>query len=305
MQSVCVALVTHVWTTDIQRVFERLGREAPTDHDVRFVLSSDTAAAPQVVPADKLLQISRADLFRQAHQQKCHAGTWEMAGNLDLVFLEVRRRLPGYSHYWFIEYDVHFEGQWSRLFEHFRASHADLLGAILEYIAKVPHKLDLGYPSLVVPAGMPWDPLKLIKGFFPICRLSAALLDALDADYRAGLGGHYEINMPTVAAQHALAVEDFGGHGPFVRPENRNRFYFANEASWSHSPGSFVFRPNITEVLPRENTLWHPVKPEGVPLWHPIRLRSSLPKYLLEMVKVQIGRAWIRWWFATRWRPLR
>ena len=305
MQPISVAFVTHVWTPDIQTLFERLQREAPPDHHVRFLLSADTMNADLPIGADDLVHITRDDIFKLPYQQKCHSGAWEMAGNLDLVFLELRRRLPNYRHYWFIEYDVHFEGLWSRFFEHFRDSAADLLGAIQEYITKVPHKMNLGYPKLSVPPGMPWDPAQQIKGFFPICRLSSALLDVLDADYRAGLGGHYEINMPTVAAQHGMLVEDFGGDGPFVRPDNRNRFYFANEVSWSHSPGTFVFRPNITRVLSRRNTLWHPVKPKNVPLWHPIRLQSGYARYLLEMVKLQVGRAWIRWWFATRWRPLR
>ncbi len=304
MPSISVALVSHVWTPDIQLVFDRLRREAPSDHEVRFLLSAEPTEPDPPIEADRVVRVSRDELFRQAYPQKCHPGPWVMAGNLDLVFLEFKRRMPDFQQYWFIEYDVHFEGHWSRLFEHFRASSAAIIGAIQEYISKVPHKMDLGYPSLVVPEGMPWQEDRQIKGFFPICRLSPALLDVLDQDYRAGLGGHYEINMPTVAAQHDMEVEDFGGSGSFVRPENRNRFYFANNASYSHSPGSFVFRPNIAKVLPRKNTLWHPVKPEGVPLWYPIRPEVGALRNIVENLKLPIGRAWIRWWFATRWRPL-
>jgi hypothetical protein len=304
--SISVALVTHVWTPEIQSVFERLQAEAPPDHAVRFLLSADAEAADPPLPAAAVVRISREDLFRLPYPRKCHDGDWVIAGNLDLVFLEYRRRLPRYEQYWFIEYDVHFEGNWRRLFEHFRASQAGLLGAIQEYIAKVPHKLDIGYPHLSVPAGMRWNEADQVKGFYPLCRLSAALLDALDADYRAGLGGHYEIVMPSVALRHGLGIEDFGGNGSFVQPQNRDRFYFANAASYSHSPGNFVFRPGINKVLKRENTLWHPVKPQNVPLWYPLRFSSAnAVRNYKEMIKRQVGQAWIRWWFATRWRPLK
>ena len=304
MSPIVVAFVSHVWTPDIQLVFDRLVREAPADHDVRFVLSADANEPDPPIGADRVVRISRDDLFRLPYPQKCHPGPWVIAGNLDLVFLEFRRRMPGFLQYWFVEYDVHFEGHWSRFFNHFRDSESAIIGAIQEYISKVPHKLDLGYPSLFVPDKMTWEEDRQVKGFFPLCRLSPVLLDALDRDYRCGLGGHYEITMPTVAAQHGLKLEDFGGNGSFVRPDNRNRFYFANNASYSHSPGNFVFRPNIRRVLPRQNTLWHPVKPEGVPLWYPIRPEGGTMRRLFENLKLPIGRAFIHFWFATRWRPL-
>lgn len=300
-----IALVSHVWMPDIQKVFERLRREAPADHDVRFLLSTNSRETAPDLVADQVECIIVDDLFQQHYPEKCHADAWYIAGNLDLVFLEFRRRLPDYDFYWFVEYDVHYEGNWSRFFEHFRHRTAGLLGTTLQYIDKMPHKLNtLSYPRLLVPETMAWNKSLMIKGFFPICRVSASLLDTLHRAYQAGLGGHYEIMMPTVAVLHGMGVEDVGGDGPFVQDDNRNRFYFANGASYTHSPGNFVFRPDITKVLPRQDTLWHPVKPAGVPLWHPIRLRGNFVKNVLESIKWIVGRAWIRWWFATRWRPL-
>ena len=150
---------------------------------------------------------------------------------------------------------------------------------------------------------MTWLREKTLKAFLPICRLSRALLDALDADYRSGLGGHYELTIPTVAAHCDLAVEDYGGRGRFVRAENVDRFYFARGSTYSHSPGTFVFRPGQHPIR-RPNTLWHPVKPAEMPLWHPMQVGGKPWKRGLERVKPLIWRAAIRWWFATRWRPL-
>ena len=302
----CVAVVTHVLNVPVRAVFERLRREMPADHDARVILSTDDpqAALAGLAEAD-VERISRADILRLPFPEKCRADKWEMAGNLDLVFLEFARRNPGYDQYWFIEYDVHWEGVWSTFFEHFRASPAGVLAASVHRMDDAPHKeFSSPYPPFVVPQGMAWPREHYLKAFLPICRVSREALDALHRGYGAGLRGHYEVMIPSVAAQNGMAVEDYGGRGAFVRPENQDRFYFAHPETYSHSPGNFVFRPSQS-VLRRRNTLWHPVKPEGVPLWHPLRIEGGVVKSLLEWGKPHAWRALIRLWFATRWRPLR
>ncbi len=286
-------------------MFERLLREAPADHDVRMILSSnDPDACIAGLEERQVVRISREDLLRMGYPEKSRREGWAMSGNLDLVFLEFRNRFPDHSHYWFVEYDVHWEGVWSRFFEHFRHSQADVLGATMLRVDDVPHKEhQQRLTKFVVPPGMAWARAHFLKGFLPICRISREAFAALDAAYRAGLGGHYEFTLPSVAAQNGLVVEDFGGRGPFVRPENVDRFYFANGATYTHSPGNFVFRPD-QYVFARPNTLWHPVKPGGVPAWHPLRVRGGPVKTVVEWVKPFIWWAAIWLWFATRWRPL-
>ncbi len=303
---ICVAIVSHVLNAPVRAMFERVRREAPEDHDVWMILSTDDPAAPIAWLNEKdVVRISKADIFRPGYPQKCREQGWTMAGNLDLVFLEFKRRLPNYSHYWFVEYDVHWEGIWSVLFEYFRHSKAALLAATLQHTDEVPHKLDqLNDPQLVIPTDALLERANIIKAFLPLCRISHELLTALDAAYRKGLGGHYEFLVPSVAVQNGRTIEDFGGRGRYVKPENVDRFYFARGSAYTHSPGTFVFRPE-QHVLARSNTLWHPVKPGGVPLWHPLRFKGSPLKTFEESVKPWIWRAVIWLWFATRWRPLK
>lgn len=305
-QRPCIAVVSHVLNAAVRAVFERLRREAPQDHDVWMILSTDDPKAPIAgLDESDVVRISKDDIFRTPYPQKCREQGWSMAGNLDLVFLEFKRRLPAYSHYWFVEYDVHWEGVWSVFFEYFRDSEAALLAATVQQIDEVPHKLDpLAYPNYVVPADLPWTRANIVKAFLPLCRVNSEALAALDAAYRKGLGGHYEFMVPSVAAQNGMPIEDFGGRGRYVKPENVDRFYFARGSAYTHSPGSFVFRPE-QHVLPRRNTLWHPVKPGGVPLWHPLRFKASPLKTFEESVKPWIWRAVVWLWFATRWRPLK
>ncbi|MFT8246597.1 hypothetical protein [Roseomonas sp. BN140053] len=287
-------------------MFERLRREAPPMMDVAFLLSNDEPPPCEAgMSSQELVHVTLSDLFRLGYPEKCRAADWEMAGNLDLVFLEFARRRPYYDRYWFVEYDVHWEGNWSVFFERFRRTGADLLATTILPIDEVPHKRAvLSYPRLVMPAALNWTSANLLKGFLPICRLSRRALQALHDAYQAGLGGHYEITVPSIAAQTGMRVEDIGGNGPYVRPENRNRFYFAQAGTYSHSPGTFVFRP-AQKVLPYQNTLWHPVKPAGVSLWHPLLLTGSPLKTLIERAKPLVSHCITRLWFATVWRPLR
>lgn len=302
----CIVFTSHAVGEPLLRAFERLVDEAPADHDVMFLLNAD-APSPEAERrlGDRLVRVAHEDLFRLGYPEKCRRDGWKILGNVDLLFLELRRRHPGYDRYWFVEYDVHWEGRWGVLFEHFRASPADVLATTLNPVGEVPRKLEvLTSPPLVIPAALGWAREDLIKGFLPICRLSGAALDALDAAYRAGLGGHFEFCLPTAVARAGLALEDIGGQGPYVRPENRDRFYFARGTTYSHSPGTFVFRP-APRVLPRPNTLWHPVKPGGVTLMHPMRVRGNPLKNALEALKPLAWDWAVRLWFATRWRPLK
>ncbi len=301
----CIAFISHIATTPVLRVFDRLRHETLHDLDIRFVLSSEDPAPQEAVAAlgESLYRVAREDLFELGYAQKCQAADWEMAGNLDLVFLDFAARFPAYARIWFVEYDVHWEGRWSVLFERFRASNADVLATIIHRVADAPHKLRaLTYPRMVAPAGQEWDDDHVLKAFLPICRLSRAALKTMHELYEEGFGGHYEVMVPSSAARAGLCIEDIGGCGPYVRTENRNRFYFAQARTSTHSPGTFVFRPE-PKVLPHLNTLWHPVKPGIVPLWHPLRLDGSPMKTLLERLKPRLWRIATRIWFATRWRP--
>lgn len=303
---VCIVFNCHVLTAAVQATFRRLQNEVPRDHDVFFLFLNDEE--PKGVAEDILNQVVRVaqeDMLQLGFSEKCRREGWSITGNMDLSFLEFFRRHPGYDQYWFVEYDVHWQGHWSIFFERFRNSKAGLIAATIQRIDQVPAKLRLlSIPELKIPPQFRWDAASNLKSFLPICRLSNSTLTALQRAYEGGLGGHYEITVPSIAAQESLEVEDIGGNGIFVRPENRNRFYFASGSTYTHSPGSFVFRPG-PKVLDRENTLWHPVKPPGVPVWHPMRLTGRLHKTLLEIMKPIGWQFIIRLWFATLWRPLR
>jgi hypothetical protein len=211
---------------------------------------------------------------------------------------------PEVEHVWGIEYDVHYEGDWSTLFGHFADSTADLLATAIRSKRETPKKMVV--PPLQAPSFRPYLEADRMYAFLPLFRLSRRGASAIDRAYRAGAAGHYELTWATILHGAGLTLEDIGGDGAFVRPENVDRFYFNTPASFSLGPGTFVFRPPLRNVIRRANTLWHPVKPPIVRNWYAIRFRFDNPlKNAIETVKPYANRLLIRAWFITRWNPLR
>lgn len=155
-----------------------------------------------------------------------------------------------YDYYWLVEDDVRFSGDWRDFFDSFASSTSDFLSSVIETKAENPNwywwtSLKAGNEVITEE--------KLLKSFNPIYRLSSQALACIDAHLRIGWMGHYEVLLPTLLYNKGFLLEDFGGEGTFVRPENNAKFY--DDTSMRIAP-----------VLPddRKNYLFHPVKEEKV-----------------------------------------
>jgi hypothetical protein len=179
-------------------------------------------------------------------------------GHTDLPILNFWANNDQYDYYWVIEHDVRFTGNWLGLLDHFNSSEADLLATSL-----MAQELCPDWPrwkTLELPGGNT-EAVPLLRGFFPIYRISNRALALLHRECLAGACGHYECLMPTLLNRGGLLLEDIGGDGPFTRPENINRFYRNTPSDLALIPGTFVFRPERSEPGDEPDTLWHPVKP--------------------------------------------
>lgn len=304
---ICVVIVTHFYDAFIASVIARMRREAPADHAVFLAFSHGPKGVPGELPRteDLVLIDEEKDALALPYPARCAQSFEHYAQNVDLKYLSFWHKKPDFDVYWFIEYDVHFEGNWAVFFEYFRASRADLLATRIGELAETPQKEAILAMPLVLPPSLVGQQVTVMLGFYPLCRFSAAALRAFDAHYREGMAGHYEMTLATICRQLGMEIEDVGGNGRYVRPANVNRFYFCTPGTFTLSPGTFVFRPAMRTVLPRRNTLWHPVKPDGLAVWFPLNTRGNLAKNLLEWLKPMAWRAVIRLWFAFRWNPLR
>lgn len=253
-----VLILTHFIDDRIVAMFRRMKAEAGEERDVHvlFNKTDDNNPGYPIPPDLRVFAFEERDLRALGFPRK---GRFIQDSDIELFSFTFRVAHPHYDRYWVIEYDVAFTGRWGALFDHFRNSDADLLATSIHRHAVQPEwdNWDKCYP----PPGTSMPRENRIRAFLPCFRLSAKGYDTLAEAYRLGWHGHYECLAATLLVRAGLGVEDIGGNGDFVKPGNVGRFYASTPASNTLSPGTFVFRPAMTEAGSRPDTLYHPVKP--------------------------------------------
>lgn len=266
-RSEAVFFQTHLLHPEVLDRFERLRVQLPERCDLYFLLdvaglTQDELGVARRAAEEALLTFTFDEVARASAE---YPNPWAegsptglVPGNNDLLWLYLRNRIGAYERYWFIEHDVAFTGDWCTVFEYFRDRGADLLGTTLQ-------------PRSVLPEFYWWESFRapdvsagssLLRGFFPIVRVTADALDALAEVYRAGWSGHFEVVVPTALDRLGLEIEDMGGRGPHV-PDGGRRFYTNTPTRTSLAPGTFVYKPSRRFPGLRRNMLWHPVKSTG------------------------------------------
>lgn len=253
-----VLLMTHFIDPMIVGQARRLTAEAG-DREVMVLLNRTDDVNPgfRRPPDLKVFEFTVEDLRALGYPLK---GRRIRDKDIELFAFTVLKARPDIDRAWVVEYDVAYTGRWGELFDHFANSDAALLATSLHRWSVNPDWPN--WPSVQTPEGKPQDLSDYIRAFMPFYRLSRAGFEALDRAYRAGWEGFYEGIVPRILLDAGLTVEDIGGDGEFVAPDNRGRFYRSNPADNTLAPGTFVFRPIVNRPGPEPDMLWHPVKPE-------------------------------------------
>ena len=178
-------------------------------------------------------------------------------GSVHFPLLRFFRDFPHYAHYWLIEYDVRFTGDWRILFRHFGEDDDDLLTCHIRSHADEPSWLwwRLQHPTQNIALA------RRLRCFNPIFRVSARGLAHIDRMHRSGWRGHNEVLFPTLLRRRGFAIRDMGGIGRFVAEGDRNRFYLERSlADPALERGSLRYRPVYRRPGRHRNKLYHPVK---------------------------------------------
>ena len=165
-----------------------------------------------------------------------------------------------YNHYWFVEYDVCFTGNWSLLMDDCSENLGDydFLSCHVEtYDPKrnadwswwYRHN-DVGYPLS-----------QCVKGFNPICRYSNRALSYIDRYQKEGHSAHSEVMITTCLHNAGFKIGDLGGTGEFTPDGWRNKYYVQGIGV---NNGTMRWRPEFSreeiEALGTRNKLFHPLK---------------------------------------------
>ena len=164
-----------------------------------------------------------------------------------------------YDHYWVVEDDVRFTGEWQYLFDFFNDYDHDFISCHIRRFEQEPEWFWWG--SLVhrfknIPVDM------RIRSFNPIYRISKRALHFIHCTLQEQWKGHHEVLLPTLLYHNGYKILDFGGDGDFIAVGSQDRFYTSScgDPKGVLSEGTMRFRPVWNEPGDKINKLYHPVK---------------------------------------------
>lgn len=236
------------WTLS---AFHALEQSLQGKADVYFAYHQQGDVLPVSLQNIENLFVFTSDVLNELGYTPIEKGKL-VPGSNHFPLLKFYKENQGYDYYWLVEDDVRFSSEWKDFFGSFASCTSDFLSSVIETKAENPTwywwtSLKTGNEVIAEE--------KLLKSFNPIYRLSRQALACIDAYLIIGWMGHHEVLLPTLLYNEGFLLEDFGGEGTFVRPENKAKFY--DDTSMRIAP-----------VLPddRKNYLFHPVKEEKVRL---------------------------------------
>lgn len=231
--------------------FHALAQSLQGKADVYFAYHQQGDVLPVSLQNIENLFVFTSDVLNELGYTPIEKGKL-VPGSNHFPLLKFFKENQCYDYYWLVEDDVRFSGEWKDFFGSFASCTSDFLSSVIETKAENPTwywwtSLKTGNEVIAEE--------KLLKSFNPIYRLSSQALVCIDAHLRIGWMGHYEVLLPTLLYNKGFLLEDFGGEGTFVRPENNAKFY---------DDTSMRIAPVLLDD--RKNYLFHPVKEEKVRL---------------------------------------
>jgi hypothetical protein len=253
-----ILFITHFWDGACTAQIMKLRREVGQLYDIRVAGYIPDGMPRPAVPDDVSVHFyGERDLNLVLPERG--PGEWSHHFILPRFVLD----FPEYAHYWMIEYDVRYTGDWGTLLASLNDPGVAYYGIALQRRASHPQWSHWGTLSTgrdeVTSA-------HVVKSFAPLQRLSRPAVSVVQTALGNGWRGHYEALWPTAIAHAGLKLEDIGGDGEFTPDSRRGQNYTCTLLDRNGSPGSFVYRPSFeeNEVTQWPPTLWHPVKPAGM-----------------------------------------
>ena len=252
-----VLFVSHLMDDDTMARYRRLRRELPSDkYDVVWLMTLSEGADVDC-PRDIALVTIRPHKLRALGYVPIESTL--VPGSCHFLPLRFFLDHPGYAHYWNIEYDVEFTGNWLTFLHDCDTHFHDygLLACHVERYGSDNHDWIWWHRSNH--CGYPLE--ACVKAFLPICRYSHAALACLDRYLKAGHAAHAEVMVPTCLYHHGMEIADTGGNGPFTPNGFRDKYYVGGTGV---NNGTMRWRPAFTkeEVLKSNlrHALFHPIK---------------------------------------------
>jgi hypothetical protein len=217
-----VLFLTHIWSEPAFSRFTKMRDDLQGIADVYLLLDGSTG---------EVLGKWETALERNNADKKIFSFTLDSLWSLGYSTFRQNSLVPGsahfpvlkfaeenfYTHYWLVEHDVLFTGDWGELLMKFTDQRQDLLCSHLVAYPNIPN-----WPwwrSLLVPKEIANEidlqKKKFLKAFFPIYRISSAGIACVHKAHEKGWTGHYEVLVPNALSVADLLVGDFNSFGEY------------------------------------------------------------------------------------------
>lgn len=254
-----VLLATHVVNEFVIAKYRRMRKELDVGKYDVILLVNKNDDSDYSVPKDVICFYTDCDSLNDL----CYEPIEEtlLPGSCHFPVLRFFLDNKRYNHYWLVEYDVEFTGEWNVLMNDCdeNLSDYDFLSCHIEkFDAEKNGNWTWWYRSNHL--GM--DLRDCVKGFNPICRYSCQALAYLDLFQKAGNSAHSEVLITTSLYLAGFKIGDFGGQGEFVPEGYKNKYYVYNSEECDGS--TMRYRPvyNAMDISEKgiKNKLYHPIK---------------------------------------------
>lgn len=154
---------------------------------------------------------------------------------------------PDYVHYWCIEDDVVFKGEWSYFFKN--------ISPDLDYDFITSHiRRNSDFPKwpwwkTLTAEGEKISRREMLNSFNPIYRISNKALQYIDGCLKGGYSGHHEVLLPTLLKKAGFKMADLGSDDNHVTP-----------ALSYCTLGTMRWKPVFLVAGSKKNKLYHPLK---------------------------------------------
>ena len=266
-KTIAILFLTHKWNNSIEARYARIRRQTEGFADCYTIAQSDCEVASSA-EQNEVMSFDRFQLpqilgYEFLHQNDVVPGCTHYP--LVSFFRENK-----YDHYWLIEYDVEFSGDWKAILSlpltlefDFAASHFAVLSNSSKWYwlngfyapVCVLNKKIIGVHRLY--RKYLFRRKYLVKSFNPIFCISYHALELLDHYQKLGWRGHQEVLLPTVMKINKMRTIDLVEKGCALGSQIEPGVPGTELSTNRHRPE--ISRKEFVERF-RKNTIYHPIK---------------------------------------------
>lgn len=253
MKKTAILLLTHFLNEDILLKFNSMKEMVDGKSDIFLVVQTDELMDGLEIPEEELLTYSLSDLAALGYPAIAES---VVPGSVHFVMMRFFLDHPDYRHYWSVEYDVEYDGDWGSFFNESEKWDADLIACDIQDFDENPHWY--WWHSIVLQE-RPVAVLRRTRSFNPIYRLSQRALELIRRRQDAGDGGHFEVFLPTLLKAYGMTLGDINRQGRYTL-RGLDKDYYSKTLILPH--GTMRHAPGIDRNIldGTSGYLYHPVK---------------------------------------------